>query len=316
VDDPAAAARTPQGAHSVIIDIRAYPAPTPVGDAQPLLESWVKRDDLANSSGRYSLISSSSKPDRVNGAECRRYERSAIDTGTPLFPGVRFSFIFHGVVCVHPAQPQIVQYDYSERFFEGQPAYGTDVSDVVLASMQFTNKPLASAAVATPVTVPSFTVGRIAYSSALTSTADGPPEQNNEPVRLRYGSDGLEVRLSNAGSFRVRTSDIDARDVRVEADVVFHRASSNTVWLMPNAGIMCRALPGTARAEYFFEIFVDGGYAISRVAGVRAENWTTLAASGQQKSTAILPTGVNHVQADCVGAGPVTLVLTVNGERL
>jgi hypothetical protein len=316
-EDPIAAT-TPQGAHTIFVDVDIAPIEERPADVQAFLTDLIRRSDETYASGRFAVVSSSSRPDQFSGAECRRYDRVATDTGVPGFPGFTFSFVFHGLACLHPSQPAIVWVDHSERFLPGVGESAAAAAEVapVFASLQFTDRPLPTPAARVISSPPPVRVIRTVYTSALTPN-DGPPAGDSGSISRQYRDDGFEIQLKTAGSYRARAGLNGVREMRVEAEVTFHRASSGTFRLMPNAGVICRATPdGDARAEYYFAIYVDGGYSISRVAGAHAENWRVVAASGGKTSPVINPTATNQIQADCVGGGPVTLVLTVNGEVL
>lgn len=156
---------------------------------------------------------------------------------------------------------------------------------------------------------------------ALAGPSTGPRATDDSSSQESYVTGGLQVRLKIV-DYTIRFGAplrITAQGERVEADVTFvpvtpSRLRENDI---PYAGVYCGSAKGATSGlpRYILGIDPDGGPIIVRVLGTSDGAVSGLARSGP--AAVVSRTGVNHVQADCLGSekGEV-LVLTVNGSRI
>jgi len=144
--------------------------------------------------------------------------------------------------------------------------------------------------------------GDMLYQEDFSDNTSGWDRFMNDGGIMDYDSGGFRILVRQPKLNFWSTPGGVYGDVRVEADVTRLAGPEEN-----RAGVMCRYRNGD---YYFFVISNDGFYGIGKFIGGNA---LLLGASTMEGTDLILPDGVNHLRADCIGN---TLTFYVNFTQL
>ena len=248
---------------------------------------------------RFTTSAASSPP------QCVRYDWTANDTGVAKFPGSVFRLTTHGRMCTDSSVTHLIVIAWSHRYLDGTAAKVAESSaEPFLASLKVSE---AVSPEASPFPN-SHAPGTVLFSDSFKDSSGRWSPMDNEFAKLGYlPGGGFGVELRKFAHAHVSTSAVPvARDI--EVDVEYRVASTAETEYGPT----CR-VDDAFGTFYVFLVATDGTYGIKRDAKGKLKNlaWS----AGTFRAALVAPASVRIV-AQCYGAGPVTLVLTVNGTTL
>jgi len=132
--------------------------------------------------------------------------------------------------------------------------------------------------------------GDVLYQELFADNTSGWDRVLNDGGIMDYDSGGYRILVRQSDMNFWSTPSENFGDVRVEADVTKLNGPEEN-----RAGLMCRYQNGN---YYFFIVSNDGFYAIGKFTNGQA---ILIGQESMVQSDVILPDGINHLRADCVG---------------